>query len=407
MIYSPKVWVYALASIMVAISVHGFGRMAYGILMPFMKDSLSLTYAQAGALGTATSIGYLSMVLFAGILAAKWGSKRLVIIGTLLVSFGLFFIASVQSFVTCMIGMILLGIGTAFAFTPLVNIVVGWFPKQKGLMIGFVLSGLGLGTLISSALIPYFTASFADNGWRYLWILYGIVSLLSVVTAYFVLQDPPVQSRDASEKDQSLLQHVFLHRGVLIVALVYGLIGFAYLIPQSFLFSFILNADIDSYAAGKIMALGGLISIFSGPLWGAVSDKIGRKQSLLFTLFLAALSMLLPVVFPVYFGFLISQILWGSTVIGMISLIQALSTEQTHPFYAPVALGYVTVYFAVGQLAGPGIGGWMIDHFGSMQSSLLLSSGLLLLGFVLSLQLKNDRTEQQHVSEQPLKLKAK
>ncbi|MBA9028250.1 YbfB/YjiJ family MFS transporter [Peribacillus huizhouensis] len=394
-----KIWKYAFASIMVTISVQGFGRMSYGILMPFMKKSLSLTYAQAGLLGTATSIGYLGMVLFAGILASKWGSKKLVILGTLLVAFGLFFISMIQSYLACLAGMALLGIGTAFAYTPLVNIVVGWFPKHRGLMIGFLLCGLGLGTVISSLFIPYFTAWFSNNGWRILWILYGIISLLSVVCAYFILRDPPVPLRKKAQKSGSLIREVYLHKGVLTVAIIYGLIGFAYLIPQSFLFSFMLEANLDRYSAGRIMALGGFISIFSGPIWGAVSDKIGRKKSLLITLFIGAVSMVFPVIYPEYIGFGISQILWGSTIVGMLSLILALSTEQIHQSYAPIALGYATVFFAVGQLAGPGLGGWMIDHMGGIPSALLLCCGLLLLGFILSMQLKKDVVNEQAALE--------
>ncbi|KAB7705574.1 MFS transporter [Bacillus aerolatus] len=390
-----QVWKYAFACIMVTISTLGFGRMSYGILMPFMKESLSLTYEQAGMLGTASSIGYLGLVLFAGIMAAKWGSKRLVIVGTLLVACGLLYLSFVQSFISCLAGMVLLGIGTAFTYTPLVNIVVGWFPQQRGRMIGFLGSGLGLGTLISSSLIPFFTAWFSINGWRYLWLSYGLLSLLSALVAQLILRDPPVPLRKTMQKGDSLLREVYLHKRVLLVAFIYGLIGFAYLIPQSFLFSYILEARIDQYGAGQIMAISGVMSIFSGPLWGTISDKIGRKKSLLITLFLGALSMGIPIVFPVYMGFVISQFLWGSTVVGMLALIQALSTEQIHPSYAPIALGYVTVYFAAGQLLGPGLGGWMIDHLGGIPSSLLLCCGLLLLAFILSMQLNKQAATEQ------------
>ena len=61
--------------------------------------------------------------------------------------------------------------------------------------------------------------------------------------------------------------------------------------------------------------------------------------------------MLIPVIFPVFIGFVISQFFWGITVVGMLSLIQALSTEQIHPSYAPVALGMSLFTFASGQLA--------------------------------------------------------
>jgi len=382
------IWKYAFASVMVTISTLGFGRMSYGILMPFMKESLSLSYEQAGMLATTNSIGYLGMVLFAGILAAKWGSRKLVVFGTVLVAAGLMYMASVQSFAASLVGMIILGVGTAFTYTPLVNIVVGWFPQRRGMMIGFLVSGLGLGTLISSMLIPFFTTWYSIDGWRYLWFVYGLLSLLFALAALLILRDPPIPLLKKEQKDQSLWREVYLHKGVLLVAIIYGLIGFAYLIPQSFLFSFILESKIDQFVAGQIMAIGGLMSIFSGPLWGTISDKIGRRKSLIITLVTGATSILIPVIFPIFIGFVISQFFWGITVVGMLSLIQALSTEQIHPSYAPVALGYVTVYFASGQLLGPGLGGWMIDHIGGISSALLLCCGLLFLAFLFSLKLQ-------------------
>lgn len=394
---NKQVWLYAFASVMVTISTLGFGRMSYGILMPFMMESLALTYGQAGVLATTISVGYLGMVLFAGILAAKYGSKRLVVFGTLFVASGLFFLSTVQSFAVALIGMIILGVGTAFAYTPLVNIVVGWFPRKRGMMIGFLVSGLGLGTLISSLLIPLFTSLFDENGWRYLWIAYGVLSIVSAIVAVFILKDPPVALLKKDGKDTSFLRDVYLNKKILVVAIIYGLIGFAYLIPQSFLFSFIMESDLSAFEAGKIMALGGFMSIFSGPLWGSVSDKIGRKKSLLMTLSIGAVAMLIPVLFPVFTGFVLSQFFWGITVVGMLSLIQALSTEQIHPSFAPVALGYVTVYFAAGQLLGPGLGGWMIDYIGGIPSALMLCVGLLVVAFLMATRLQKENMSELNI----------
>ena len=136
------------------------------------------------------------------------------------------------------------------------------------------------------------------------------------------------------------------------------------------------------------MALCGIMSILSGPLWGGVSDRIGRKSALLTTLGIGAVSLVLPVLFPVYLGLIASQFLWGMTIVGMLSLCQALSTEQVHPTYAPVALGYVTLFFAAGQLLGPGIGGWLIDHFQKIPLALIMCSILLAVAFLLSIRIK-------------------
>lgn len=389
MIQKNNLPLYAIVGILITVCISGFGRMSYGILMPFMRKSLSLTYQQAGMLATATAIGYLLMVLLVGIMAAKWGSKKLVIIGLILISIGLISLFFVNSYTTSLISMIILGIGTAFGYTPLVNILVGWFPENRGLMIGFLLSGMGLGTLITSALIPLFNIWFTADGWRYLWLAYGIITILVTLISLIVLRDTPISSLNKnSERNHSLLDEVYLHRGILVVAIIYGMIGIAYLIPQSFLFSFILESGINEYMAGIIMGTGGFIAVFSGPFWGAISDRIGRRKALSIVLFLSAFSILIPIFSQAIPAFIISQIIWGLTITGVLSLTQTISTEQTNQTFAPIALGYVTIYFAGGQIIGPSVGGFIIDYFGSIPAALGLCFAMLMIGFLLTFQLK-------------------
>ncbi|GIN21026.1 MAG TPA: MFS transporter [Bacillus bacterium] len=389
-----KMLIYAIVSILITICISGFGRMAYGILMPYMRDSLHLSYQQAGMLGTTTAIGYLVMVLIVGIMASKWGSKPLIVISLMILAGGCMVLFFVENYITSLIGMIMLGVGTAFGYTPLVNIVVGWFPNNRGLMIGLLLGGMGLGTLIASILAPPFNLWFFNDGWRYLWLLFGLVSIITTLIAVRVLKDPPVPARQNGNKDESLFKEVYFHKGVLLVAVIYGLIGFAYLIPQSFFFSYILEAGINENNAGTVMALGGGMSIFSGPVWGAVSDKIGRKLSLCITIFLGGFAILIPILIPVYSGFIISQTLWGFTFVGMLSLIQALSTEQIHQSFAPIALGYVTIYFAGGQILGPGLGGLLADKLGGISAALWLCVVLLAMALLLSTRLNRPEKEE-------------
>src|SRR5699024_10890409 len=115
---------------------------------------------------------------------------------------------------------------------------------------------------------------------------------------------------------------------------------------------------------------------------------IGRRRSLSIVLSLSSISVIIPIFYSTVFGFILSQVIWGLTVTGVLSLTQTISTEQTDEKYAPVALGYVTVYFASGQILGPGIGGYLIDYFGSIPSVLCFCFASLVIGFLLTFQLK-------------------
>jgi len=56
--------------LLTTIAAHGFGRMAYTIILPAMKDGLKFDYTQLGLLGTGNFIGYLAMAIIGGFLAA-------------------------------------------------------------------------------------------------------------------------------------------------------------------------------------------------------------------------------------------------------------------------------------------------------------------------------------------------
>ena len=59
-------WIVIFMGLIATVTAHGFGRMAYTLLLPAMKDGLGFDYTQLGLLGTANFIGYLSMALIGG-----------------------------------------------------------------------------------------------------------------------------------------------------------------------------------------------------------------------------------------------------------------------------------------------------------------------------------------------------
>ncbi len=82
------------------VAANGFGRMAYTLLLPSMKDGLHFDYTQIGLLGTRNFIEDLSMAIIREFLAARFGTRT--VIATALLLMG--------------ITMILTGLAKSFAF---------------------------------------------------------------------------------------------------------------------------------------------------------------------------------------------------------------------------------------------------------------------------------------------------
>ena len=59
---------------------------------------------------------------------------------------------------------------------------------------------------------------------------------------------------------------------------------------------------------------------------------------------------------------------------------------------APAALGFVTLFFGLGQAAGPSVAGALADATGSFGLAFLFASGVACLGAVGSLLLRPPRT---------------
>ena len=83
-------WVIVITGILAFTLAHGFGKMSYTVILPFMKDGLSLTYTQAGLVATGNFIGYLIISVVGGFLASRFGARNIIFLSLLVTGVGLF-----------------------------------------------------------------------------------------------------------------------------------------------------------------------------------------------------------------------------------------------------------------------------------------------------------------------------
>lgn len=362
-----------------------FARLAYGLVLPAMREGLGLSYAEAANLGTVTALGYLALVMAAGMFASRWGARLAIILGLCLAGIGFIGLSLASHYAVLMVMMALLGFGTAFGYTPLISLLGSWYPKRRGAVIGFANAGVGLGMLISGTLIPYLTAEGAQDGWRMVWTLFAAGALFVIFVAIVVLRDPP-RAGPISDREAPLPQiraGVYRNPHVITVGLVYGVVGMTYIVQTIFMFSFALASGIPALTAGRLASVMGFLSIFAGPTWGWVSDRIGRSNSLVLSMSLSLVGMALPVIWPTLAAFTAHYIILGLCVTGMFTSVLAASTETVHPRQAPVAVSFVTLFFAVGQLIGPAISGLVIEWTDGFRTTFALTCAMMLVGVYL------------------------
>ncbi|PLT32727.1 MFS transporter [Bacillus sp. V5-8f] len=356
-------YLYIVTGMLVSLVAVSLARLAYGVVLPFMKEGLSISYKMAGLLGTITSLGYLVTVMFAGVVSTKWGEKKTILCGLSFITIGFLNLSFSTSYLYSCIFMFLLGVGTAFTFTPLISVLIQWFPAKRGLVIGFVNSGAGIGVFITGALVPFLHQLYPEMEWRIAWRIYFFVSILICLMVFFIIKNPPMKKAITKELAISPRQ-IYTNWNVIKVALIYGVVGLTYITQSIFIMSFMLDEGLRAQHAGHLIAIGGILSILSSPIWGGISDHLGRKKALLLAMAFNLLSTVAPIFMPNSFGFTINLIVQGIVSTGVFTMVQTLSTEQVHPRYATLSFSYATFYFAVGQFIGPTLAGLAIDYVG-------------------------------------------
>ena len=385
----PSLLIMVICGLLTSLVVIAFARMAYGVILPSMHTDLDLSYQQAGILGTINALGYVLFVLAGGVAAARFGARSTIVFGLLTVALGFGGLTLASDYWLLLTLMALLGLGTAFSFAPMVSLLATWYPEKRGLVIGLMTSGVGLGMLLVGTLVPLMTHLFGDNGWRVSWGIFCAVAVVVAVLITLFVKDPPRLATDLSESppsDDKWL--IYRNHRVVTVAAVYGIVGVTFIVQAIFMISFMVVEGHNEATAGAFMAMMGLLSIAAGPLWGWLSDHWGRSNALTTSLALVTLAMGLPLVDQSLLTFFLHFLLMGLSVNGMFALIQASATDQVAPRYIPIAFSFVTVFFASGQLVGPAVAGWLIESSGGFRAAFGFTFVVLLAGVYLTLRIR-------------------
>ncbi len=384
----PNTFVMVLCATLTALVVIVFARLAYGLILPSMRAELELSYRAAGNLGTITALGYFLFILPGGVAATRWGARNTVVGGLALVTLGFVGLAIAKSYVPIVLLMFALGVGTAYAFAPMLSLLVTWYPERRGLMIGYMTSGIGAGLFLVGLLVPWLTETFGAVGWRVNWGVFAVVAAATSVLVLLGAKDPPgVNDKGGQALPSADRRRIYRNRRVLTVAAVYGIIGVSYIVQAIFMVSFAQASGIPSTTTGWLFATSGLLSVVFAPFWGSLSDRWGRGNTLLLTMSLVTVAMTLPLVSQALPMFIAHFLLFGCSVNGSFTMVQAASTDQVAPRFIPVAFSFATLFFAGGQFVGPAIAGWLIEA-GGFRTALGFTCCTLLLGTYLSQRIR-------------------
>ena len=239
---------------------------------------------------------------------------------------------------------ILTGITLAGVYPIAVKILSQWFPKKRGFAIGILIAALTLGSSLPHFVIMFFSSL----NWKLVIICTSVLALLSAIIVTYILEDAPVMS-EKSPFSLKLIKKVVTNKPVMLAN--YGYFGHMWELYAmwTWLPAF-LTASFSAYSPEFphwFIALSSFISIgIAGGIGcvvgGLISDKIGRANLTIISMFISGIcSILIGFTFGQFIWItLIICMIWGMSVIADSAQFSAAVSEMAEVDYVGTALTF-------------------------------------------------------------------
>jgi MFS family permease len=396
-------WYIVGASLFILLYTGGVIHFGFTAVFEPIEDEFHWSYAQ---ISLASSLRGLEMGLLApivGFLVDRWGPRRLIFAGSILVCLGLLLLSSVHSLAMFYAAFALIAVGMSLcAGTVIMTAVANWFRRKAGIATGIVASGFGLGGL----LVPVVTVLIDVLEWRKAMLAAGLGMLVIVLPLSFLMRDKPEHygyqpdGDESSDIDTTVVQELATGAEVNISAIqALKNRAFWHLAIASFSHAFVIGSvvthlmpylgsvGIARTTASLVASILPVASIVGRLSSGWLGDRFGRKQvfTVSFCLMTAGVFLfgyvtagtmwlLVPFIMALSLG-------WGGSVTTRITMLREYFGRGSFG----TIFGFTSGIMMLGHVTGAPLAGWIFDIFGSYKGAWLGFGALTLAGAILVL----------------------
>jgi len=374
---------------------------SFGVFFPFLIQEFGWTRQ---SLSGAFSL-YAFLYSFLGVILGRWSDRygpRIVLLGgSLCLGIGIGLISQVQAVwhIYLFYGL-LASWGMSAAYITAGPTIVKWFVARRGVALGLAQSGQGVGIILIPQLTGVLISAF---DWRQACIFLGLtVFIVLFTTAFFLIGQPeklglkpdgeqnkssrnpfvPTQEPTYQEYTWSAAEAMHTKSFWVLTALFFSTWLFVFL-PLVHMVIFAMDIGLTKESALIALGILGGFSTFGRLVMGFISDRIGRKQTLMVSLGLQVFSWFwlmgtatssMLYIFAGTFGFSYGAI---ST------LFSAIAGDYFGRLRAASVIGTMFTISSPSAAIGPLIGGYIYDLTGSYQSAFFLGALTNLLALAL------------------------
>jgi len=338
----------------------GFGLVyAYGIFFKPMSNEFGWSRSvTAGPFGF-YAIFHNLLALFAGKICDRFGPKLLLAIGGFCLGLSMILMRYVTTIWELYLFYgVLLSIGIASVYIPVMSTVSRWFKAKRGLAIGLTAAGLGAGSLIFSPLCAWLISSF---GWRKTYTVLGILAWIIFVPIVKFLKEVPRESTESGKLEGLSFSEALR-------TLAFWALGFSWLFIALALWALIIHIiplatdrGMPLMTAGILGGVIGATSIIGRISAGFLSDKVGRKRILITEFIFQSIAFIWLLFSAEVWMLFLFAILFGLSSGGWTGVIAAFPADYFGYKATGSILGFAVILAGIGVAIGPYLGGHIFD----------------------------------------------
>lgn len=354
-----------------------------------------------------------------GKLAIKYSTRVVVFTGGIILSIGFFLASFVNSSYPWLLWAtygIMGGVGMGFTYSTTIACVQRWYPHKKGLVTGIIVSSLGFGGVVFTPIVERLIVVFGGTGSGGESGTFMVLSVvfLTVCSIGSIFQKNPasVESNvtqnvkpdsntvtnkkiviDYSPSQMLKTPKFYLVMGAFLLSCMGGLMMIGFAKPIA------VDKGLEAIATIGVLAVTMFNSI--GRLfWGAVSDKLGRKNTIIILLAGTSTFSLFVNAAQGYWIFVLIALI-GFFYGGLLSTFPALTADLFGPKHMATNYGFVLLGFGIGAVISSQIAGYfknIADNYGNIDllfPAFIIASCCAIAGIVLITILKVIRKQER------------
>jgi MFS family permease len=368
---SRRAWLAAAGATLAASVVYGLAY-SYGQFFGPMAHAFNAGDGAASVVFSITTLLGFGLSAVTGPVADRTGPRAMLLIGASCLGLGLYLTAISdalwQAYLAYGLGI---GLGVGCVYVPVVTATGRWFDRHRGVATGSVVTGVGIGTVVSSPLSAWMVSHF---GWRHAYEYYAAGGAALLLLAAILVGRPP-QAPDSPVAAQQPPTRGFrtLYVASLLVCMA-NYVPFAHLAPSA------QRLGISALAAAALVSAIGISSIAGRLMITALTDRLGSLTLFKICHVGIGLGLLVWTTARGYGGLLAFAIIHGAMYGGYSALLPIVLADQFGLARLGRLLGLLFTALGAGSALGPALTGYLVQSTGGYGTALTVLSVLGLVG---------------------------